>query len=42
MVNDYLITLDIDWASDSAISQTINYLIDNEAKATWFITHTSP
>jgi len=42
MVNDYLITVDIDWAPDSAISKTINYLIDNEVKATWFITHASP
>ena len=42
MVNDYLITVDIDWAPDSAISKTINYLIDNEVRATWFITHASP
>ena len=34
MVNDYLITVDIDWATDSAISKTINYLIDNEVRAT--------
>jgi hypothetical protein len=42
MLNDYLITIDIDWAPDSAISETAHYLIENEVKATWFITHASP
>ena len=42
MLNDFLITVDIDWAPDIAIAATAKYLIENEVKATWFITHASP
>ena len=42
MLNDFLITVDIDWAPDLAIAETAKYLIENEVKATWFVTHASP
>ena len=42
MLNDFLITVDIDWAPDIAIAETAKYLIENEVKATWFVTHASP
>lgn len=41
MLNDYLITLDVDWASDKLIKKTSNFLIKNKIKTTWFITHDS-
>jgi hypothetical protein len=34
-----LITLDIDWAPDWIIEETVSILIENKIKATWFITH---
>jgi hypothetical protein len=33
MLNDYLITVDVDWAPNSAISNTTHYLIENKIKA---------
>ncbi len=42
MLNEYLITIDTDWASDSIIAQVANFLIENEIKSTWFVTHESP
>jgi len=42
MLNDYLITIDVEWASDSIIAEVANYLISNKIKSTWFITHDSP
>ena len=38
----YLITIDVDWASDQTIWDTAKTLINNHTKATWFITHNSP
>lgn len=33
------LTLDIDWASDDVLNDTINLVEKNDVKATWFITH---
>lgn len=41
-LNDTVITLDVDWAPDFAITRTADILIENRVKATWFITHSSP
>lgn len=41
-MNEYLITIDTDWASEEMINYAIDFLVDNEVKATWFITHDSP
>lgn len=41
MLNDYVITIDVDWAPDWAIEEVANVLIANNVKATWFITHDS-
>lgn len=41
MLNDYVITIDVDWAQDWAIAEVANNLIENNVKATWFITHDS-
>lgn len=40
-INDVVITFDTDWAPDFAITKTADILIENRAKATWFITHNS-
>lgn len=40
-LNEYIITIDVDWASDPIINKVANYLIENQVKATWFITHDS-
>lgn len=42
MINDTLITIDVDWAKDSTIKKVANHLIKSNVKATWFITHDSP
>jgi len=42
MINEYLLTFDTDWASDSIISEVGKYLIKNKIKSTWFITNDSP
>jgi hypothetical protein len=41
-MNDVVLTLDIDWAPDFAISWVARRLIEAEVRATWFITHLSP
>ncbi|MGI8544099.1 MAG: hypothetical protein ACR2MD_11585 [Aridibacter sp.] len=40
-MDDYIITLDIDWAPDWAIDSTAQILIEKNVKATWFVTHRS-
>jgi hypothetical protein len=40
-INDVVITLDTDWAPDFAIRKTADILIENQVKATWFLTHDS-
>lgn len=34
MLNDYVITIDVDWAPDWAIAEVANILIANNVKAT--------
>lgn len=41
-VNDVVMTIDVDWAPDFAITKVANRLIKNNIKATWFVTHNSP
>jgi hypothetical protein len=41
MLNDYVITIDVDWSPDWAISEVMNIFIANKIKSTWFITHNS-
>ena len=41
MLNNYVITIDVDWAPDWAIAEVANILTANNVKATWFITHDS-
>jgi len=41
-LSDTVITLDVDWAPDFAITRTADTLTENRVKATWFITHNSP
>ncbi|MTJ14072.1 hypothetical protein FJR11_16070 [Anabaena sp. UHCC 0187] len=40
--NDYLLTIDVDWAADWMIEYVADCLIEKQVKATWFITHYSP
>jgi len=40
-MNDIVLTFDIDWAPDFAITKAADILIENQAKATWFVTHNS-
>lgn len=42
MLNESLLTFDIDWAPDFTIDYLIDYLIEKNIKSTWFITHDSP
>lgn len=42
MLNEYVITIDVDWAPDFIIAEVANYLIEKEVKATWFISHDNP
>ena len=39
--NDFVLTLDIDWAPDFVIDRVAQILIENGVKATWFVTHQS-
>jgi hypothetical protein len=41
-MNRYAITLDIDWAPEWAIDFVANVMIEEQVKATWFVTHDSP
>lgn len=40
-VNDFALTLDIDWAPDCVIDDVARILKENEVRATWFVTHRS-
>ena len=40
--NDYILTIDLDWAPDWMIEYVANELIRAQVKATWFVTHASP
>ena len=39
--NDYILTIDLDWAPDWMIEYVANELIRAQVKATWFVTHAS-
>jgi hypothetical protein len=39
---DLAITLDVDWAPDFAIEFAVGLLLEQQVRATWFITHDSP
>lgn len=39
--NDFILTLDVDWAPDWVVEYVANLLIKHKVKATWFITHDS-
>ena len=41
ILNDFILTLDVDWAPDCVIDSVAEILITNKVKATWFITHES-
>jgi len=41
MIEQPVITLDVDWAPDFVIEHIANILSDKKVKATWFITHDS-
>jgi len=38
-MNDMILSIDVDWAPDFMIEQSLNILLEHDAKATWFITH---
>lgn len=40
--NDYILTIDVDWAPDWMIEYVANVLVRKHVKATWFVTHASP
>jgi len=42
LLNEYAIVIDTDWAPDWIVKEVAQYLISNEVKATWFVTHDSP
>jgi len=42
MLNEFVITLDIDWAPDFVIDSVAKILKQKEVRATWFVTHSSP
>jgi hypothetical protein len=37
--NEFVITLDIDWAPDFVIKDLIDLLLSHNSKSTWFVTH---
>lgn len=41
MLNEFVLTLDVDWAPDFIIDKVAGILIKKKIKATWFITHDS-
>jgi hypothetical protein len=41
-MSELVMTLDTDWAPDSAIDFTAGILVEHRVKATWFVTHASP
>jgi hypothetical protein len=42
MMDDIVLTIDIDWAPDFAIDFVAEQLISRRIRATWFVTHMSP
>ena len=42
MLNEYVLTFDIDWSPDYVIDNVAQTLINKGIKATWFVTHDSP
>ncbi len=40
-MDNFILTLDIDWAPDFVIDRVAKTLIENQVKATWFVTHKS-
>jgi len=42
MINQPIITLDVDWAPDFVIEYVADLLIAKKIKSTWFVTHDSP
>jgi len=42
MLNEFLLTFDVDWAPDFVIDEVVDFLLEKKLKATWFITHDSP
>jgi len=41
MINEHILTFDLEWAPDFAIEFVANELIQKKIKSTWFITHDS-
>lgn len=41
-MDEFAITIDIDWAPDFAIEEVAKTLTDHQVKCTWFVTHNSP
>jgi len=41
-MDEFAISIDIDWAPDFAIEEAARILTDHQVKCTWFITHNSP
>jgi len=42
MINQPIITLDVDWAPDFVIEYVADILMKKKIKSTWFVTHDSP
>ncbi len=42
LLNEYVLTFDIDWSPDFVIESVAQTLIDKGIRATWFVTHDSP
>lgn len=40
--NNYILTIDVDWAPDWMIEYVANVLVTKNVKATWFVTHACP
>lgn len=41
-MDEFAISIDIDWAPDFAIEEAAKVLIEHQVKCTWFVTHNSP
>lgn len=42
MIDDIILTMDIDWAPDFVINWVAKCLIEKQIRTTWFVTHGSP
>lgn len=42
MLNEFVLTFDVDWAPDWVIEHTVRLLRAYNIKSTWFVTHESP